>query len=133
MASLMRYGSHTSRVSLGRVMMRFDTRSLDERVAPVEEFTNVATIVLPKDKLSTRMEPLVAFEVEDEVVEDEQGHARDDSLVYLLIRINQDVVTVLEFTARRNHCHISLSIGAPVEALKDHDETAESAQADQAN
>ena len=114
--------------SVGRVMMRLDSRSLDERIATVEEFADVSTIVLSEDKLTARVKPFVALQVEYQVVKDEERHARDHSFVNLLARESQDVIAFLGLTIRRNHSHISLAIGVPVEALKDHDDQAESAQ-----
>lgn len=113
--------------------MRLDSRSLDERVATVEEFTDVSAIVLSENKFAARVETLIALQVEDEVVEDEERHAGDHAFVYLFARECQNVFVVVGLTARRAHGHISLAIGAPVKALEDHDDQAERAQTDQAN
>ena len=113
--------------------MRLDSRSLDERVAAIEEFTDVSAVVLSENKFATWVETFVALQVKDEVVKDEERHASDHAFVNLLTRESQDIFAVFGLTARRTHGHISLAIGAPVEALKDHDDQAESAQTDQAN
>ena len=118
---------------MGRVMMGFDTGALHERVTSVEEFADVASVVLLQSKLATGVHFLETGCVEDEIVEEKERHSSSYTLIKLVKRVNHEASLRGPLLINRSlHDHVRLPVLSPVEQLTDEHQEAEGKQADQA-
>ena len=111
--------------------MRRDSFALDQRVTSVEELADVTPEVLLEHELATRMELIVAVEVQYKVIKDKKRNSSCHSLVDLFISEDEHLaVTRLLSVFIISSCgwcfdnHVSLGVDPPVEALEqDHEQT----------
>ena len=104
-------------------MVWFDSWALHKRVASVEKLADVAAKVLLEDKLSTRVQFLVAIQVQNEIVEDEQRYARSYSLVNLFSREDHHFILAdLCVGSRSRYYHVSFAIGPAIETFTEDDQ-----------
>ena len=104
-------------------MVWFDSWALHKRVASVEKLADVAAKVLLEDKLSTRVQFLVAIQVQNEIVEDEQRYARSYSLVNLFSREDHHFILAdLCVGSRSRDYHVSFAIGPAIETFTEDDQ-----------
>ena len=93
---------------MGRVMVRLDSRALNERVTSIEEFANVSSIVLLKSKLASRVDFLKASSVQHKVIKQKQWNSCSDTFVNLLRGVDHKVFISCSLFCRCLHNHIRL-------------------------
>ena len=104
-------------------MVWFDSWALHKRVASVEKLADVAAKVLLEDELSTRVQFLVAIQVQNEIVEDEQRYACSYSFVNLFSRKDHHFILAdLRVGSRSCNNHISFAIGPAIETFTEDDQ-----------
>ena len=104
-------------------MVWFDSWALHKRVASVEKLADVAAKVLLEDKLSTRVQFLVAIQVQNEIVKDEQRYACSYSFVNLFSRKDHHfILAYLCIGSRSRDYHVSFAIGPAIETFTEDDQ-----------
>ena len=107
-------------------MVWLDSFTLHKRIPTVEKLADVAAKVLFEDELSTRVQFLVAVQVQNEIVKDEQRESSFYSLINLFDRKDHYFILAdLCVGSRSSNHHVCFAVSSAIETLTEDDQEAE--------